>query len=228
MPRKQAGLKVGGFIDYASPARILKAFGNDMAEIRKEYSRQRSIIRKRVERMAEAGMTRNATFERFGDVKTQLPTVKSLSDRQLLEMLSSTAHEIGAGYQTSTVSGIRASRQARVNRLKAEADQEDDEETEDYLDRPITDRQWDRINRTLGMIQRVMGYYNEGSSELVMKYVLEKGKSKRSLVDIAMDVMKEIGVDMEEMDMKSTLSEKYTREGKVKASFKKAHQKRGK
>ena len=40
-------------VDYANPSRILRAFDNDMSRIRAEYSRQRSIIRKRIERMEE-------------------------------------------------------------------------------------------------------------------------------------------------------------------------------
>lgn len=236
MPRKLASLEVGGFIDYASPARIMRLFNNDMSAIRKEYSRQRSIIRKRVERMEKAGLTHNKTFERFGDVKTQLPPVKSLSDRQLLEMISSTAHEIGAGYQNSTVSGIRQSRTQTISEIKDQAELYKDEELKQLLNRDMTDRQYDRMLRVMGMVERVIGYYNTSVRKEAMNYVLETGKSKRSLVEIAIDAITALGVptglqddnpEKQRQNIRAQVADKYNREGKVKVSYKKAHKKRG-
>ncbi len=42
-------------VDYASQDRILKAYNNNMKEIREDASRYRSIIRKRLDRMEAAG-----------------------------------------------------------------------------------------------------------------------------------------------------------------------------
>lgn len=228
--RKLASLSKGTLVDYASPARIRSLFGDDMSKIRSEYSRQRSILRKRMERMEKAGETFNRAFERFGDVKTQLPTIRELTDQQVLEMLSRTAQQIGGGYQ-GTVSEIRASRKDAQEALKAQAESMGDEDLADALDKPLTPRQYERMQRLMGMIQKMIGknYTSDEVRTAALKEVLN-GKGKESLLTKASRALESLGFDTDnngEM-LAAKIKEQYTAKGTVRVSWSKAHGKRGK
>ena len=101
MARKYAGFSKGTLADYASPSRIENLFNNSMKDIRAEASRMRSIIRKRMERMEIAGETTNRSFELFGDRKTSLPSINSMTDAQVKEFMSRAAQQIGGGHMAT-------------------------------------------------------------------------------------------------------------------------------
>lgn len=94
MARRTAARLAPGttIIDYASPTRILKAFGNDMKAIRAEASRERSIIRKRLERMKKAGETQNRFYQHYysGNYASRSQTKKqSVSTSDILNAMKS-------------------------------------------------------------------------------------------------------------------------------------------
>ncbi len=228
--RRGARLEIGTLTDYASPSRILKLFGGDMAAIRTEYSRQRSIIRKRVERMAKAGETHNITFSKFGNVREQLPTVKSLTDAQVLEMLSATAGQLGGGYKTSTLSQIKQSRLDWQRAAKAEAEDMGDTATAEALSKPLTSSQWEKVNRLMGMIRNVTG--NSVGSDYVKQEAIKQvvgGRSKESLLTKAARILDALGIDEDSSgnDALERVKSQFTARGTTRVSWAKAHQKRG-
>lgn len=233
MAKRQGATLARGttFLDYASPARILAAFENDMRKIRAEYSRQRSIIRKRVERMEKAGEIYNPYYERFGrNRELSLPTVKTLSDADLLLMLSSTARGIAGGYQ-ATVSEIRESRADTLGALKAQAEAAGDEDLAEALAKGLSAKQLAQVGRIMGMIKRVVGKTEDSNTvrETAMRVVLGKRKGE-SLLGMAARTMDLLGVGEDEEGNTGNLEalkERYTQKGTVRVSWKKAHSKRG-
>lgn len=226
--RKQAGLKSGTTLtDYASGSRIEKAFGGSMKDIRAEYSRQRSIIRKRVERMEEAGETYNKFYGIFGD-RSAIPSAKGLTDAQVLKHLSMTAQAIGGGY-VSTVSEIRERREELRERMLAEAEEYQDVELAEVLKKPLTPKQYGQVGRVMGMIRQAIGQY-VGSDEVyqeALKVVLKDG-GKTSLLTLANKVLNmTMGEENVSTEFLENMKEKYTAKGTVRVSYKKAHRKRG-
>lgn len=230
--RRGAKLEKGTLVDYASASRIMKLFEGDMKAIRAEYSRQRSIIRKRVERMAAAGETHNITFGKFGNVRNQLPTVRSLTDAQVLEMLQATAGQIASGYRTATLSGIKMSRIDWQKQAAHDAKAAGDTETAEKLTaRDLSAAQWDRIGRLMGMVTKVTANLSVGSDEVytsVIQEVVGGGyepnlfKTAQTIFDIL-----DIQEDKDDKLAMESVKEKYTAKGTVRVSWKKARQKRG-
>ena len=229
MKRQGASLKKGSLVDYSSASRIMSLYGNDMAAIRAEYSRQRSIVRKRVERMAAAGETTNITFKKFGNVHEQLPTVRSLSDAQVLEMLTRTSRQLAGGYK-ATLSEIRQGRRDLQETIRQQAEDAGDEDLAQALDKPLTPSQWEKVVRLMGMVQKVNG--KTWSSDIVlqsaMKVVLE-GKRKESLLTKAARLLSDLGIDEDPSgkDALESVKEQFTAKGTTRVSWAKAHGKRG-
>ena len=228
--RKSASLKEGTTLyDYSSATRIKEAFGNNMRDIRAEASRYRSILRKRVERMEQAGETYNKFYNLYKDRERMLPSIKGLSDTQVMKYLSMYAQAIGGGY-VSTVSEIREHRDELRQRMYDEAEEFGDEELMEYLKRPITPRQYGQIGRIMGMIRTAIGQY-VGSDDVyqeAMKVVLADD-GKTSLLTLANKVLDNmIGEENVESEMRDAMKERYTARGTTRVSYKKAHGKRGK
>ncbi len=226
--RKQAGLKSGTTLtDYASGSRIEKAFGGSMKDIRAEYSRQRSIIRKRVERMEEAGETYNKFYGIFGD-RSAIPSAKGLTDAQVLKHLSMTAQAIGGGY-VSTVSEIRERREELRERMQDQAEEYGDTELAEMLKRPLTPSQYARAGRLMGMIRQALGKYlgSDDTYQESLKVIL-KDDGKTSLLTLANRVLNNVlGEENVSVEYLEKMKEKYTAKGTVRVSYAKAHRKRG-
>lgn len=230
---KYAKLKKGTtLVDYATPTKIVSAFEGDFSAIREEYSRLRSIVRKRVERMEKAGETDNPTYQRYGNVKVQLPTVKELSDYQILQMLSNLAQQVGGGFKTATLSQIRETRNEWRDMLNEIAEDSGDEELKELLkSKKLTDARIKTMQRMLGMIQKVVGTQLSSDEviETTLKVVLSH-ESGTSLLQMAAEVINELGIDtdMHGKDALESLRERYTAEGTTRVNWAKAHKKRGK
>lgn len=218
-------------IDYASHSRIMKAFNNDMRAIRAEASRERSIIRKRIERMEKAGETYNKFYEKYGQNKeAMLPNLKNLSDAEVLEFLGMYAQGLGGGYQ-STVTDIRKSREEVVESLRLEAEESGDEEFAFALAKPPTAKQMADVGRLMGMIQKVVGKLVDSGTtyQLAMKMILGRDK-KESLLSKASRMMQTLGLDEDEDGNVSRLEElkkTFKANGQYRASYLKSRGKRG-
>ena len=215
---KSAGLPEGlTLLDFSSAAAIKRALGSDRA-IRAEYSRQRSIVRKRMERMAAAGETSNRAFQRFGDIRTALPTARELSTTQMLEILQRTSQELAGG----KVSTLREARKSKRN--KARSFNEAAKAT--GMDHPLTDNQIERISRLMGMVQTVLGkkaYDSGGQQEEATALVTAPGGSKRSLLSMAAEMLSRYDADIEDMEK---VKERFTSKGTLRVSWTKARKKR--
>lgn len=126
--RQTAHLPTGmTLLDFATPTRIMQAFGGDMKAMRAEYSRQRSIIRKRVERMEQKGEIYNKFYNYYGDLQKAAPSARGLSDKTIMNYLMSTAQALGGGYK-STIDDVAASRKDAVMSMLQQAALADDRE----------------------------------------------------------------------------------------------------
>lgn len=107
-------------LDFSSRKAIRSAFGGDMRAMRAEYSRERSIIRKRIERMAEAGETSNAFYSYYKNMEKVLPSARGLSDETIMDLMMKSAHGIGGGYK-STISELKDERLENIATLAKQA-----------------------------------------------------------------------------------------------------------
>ena len=218
-------------LDFASPARIMKAFDNDMKAIRAEYSRERSINRKRVERMREAGETYNPYYKHYGEKFDKvMPSARELTDQELLRALSVAAHGIGGGY-LSTVKDIRESRTDTIEALKLQAEDDEDEELLAALSKKPTAKQMADVGKMMGMIERTVGKLMDSGTvyQEAIKSVMN-GKKGESLLTKTARVMQELGIDTDEtgeQDNLERLKSMHTQKGDLRASYKKSRQKRG-
>lgn len=228
--KKGAGLAKGTRLaDYASPTRILNAFKDDMKAVRAEYSRQRSIIRKRIDRLREAGEVYNEFYERFGNLDEALPSLKNLTTDKVLRLMSSSASAIAGGYQ-STLSEIKKERTDVLKTLAQQAEDADDMETAEMLRGDVTPRQFDRMRRLMGILNHA-GVTRFKPSDDVWKQAavaVLSNDSHASLLSLAGQVLDKLGIEFEDyvkfmQDAKQT----YTAKGKYRATYKKARQKRG-
>lgn len=212
--------------DYSSQERIKRAFNDDMAAIRREYSRQRSIIRKRVERLEAAGETHNVFYNKYSKLDKVLPSARGLSDQELMQAMARSAHGIGAG-MLSTVSEVRASREEQIGGLKAEADYYDDAELVERLEKGISAAQLEQMQRIMGMIQKVVGAIDDSNRlrQEATKTVLF-GDERLSILSKAAQVINNLGLGDENEDAIAELKKIYTLKGTVRVSYKKAHSKR--
>ena len=211
-------------MDYVSPARIREAFGSEAA-IRAEYSRQRSIIRKRIERMQQAGETSNWVYNQFGNLTESMPTARDLSTDDMMKIMSASARVLSGGYN-ATMREIRASRQSAQEALAAQAEENGDDETADYLRNKMTNAQWRRITQIVGMLQGIMGKKAQDSNELFFAAtdVVMNNRGERSLLTLVSTTISEFALDADINEV----AEKFTSKGRVRMSWKKAHSKRGK
>ena len=143
-------------VDFASPAKIRHAFGDNMSKIRAEYSRQRSIIRKRLERMEKAGETYNWLYRQFADMDRDLPSLKGLSDAEVMRQLTRTSMALSGAYH-STVKEIREARLNEQRALYEEAKLHGDIAMMMELDRGISASDWDRINQLTDILRNITG-----------------------------------------------------------------------
>ena len=227
-------------LDFASPGAIMRAFEGDERRIRAEYSRQRSIVRKRIERMAAAGETENFVYRKYGDLKSALPTADRLSTRQMLDILTSTASTIGGGYQ-STLRDIKKRRQRlrktieeqeqkgeakAKTRTKAKGTTEDEGEDEGDGGK-LSDAQLRRIQKLMGMTQFVLGKARDSGELLEMVTdTVRQGGGKRNLLSMAAEILNAYGA-AEPEDLEG-LKSRFTAQGTMRVSWAKAHGKRGK
>lgn len=225
MARRKSLLKEGTIpSDYRSHRSQLETLGSEAA-IRSEYSRLRSIIRKRVERMQEAGETTNRFFSRFGDMDRAIPTAKGLETSEMSMRLSAMAQALGGGY-TGTVREIREERKAAMERMAAEAEDAGDDETADFLrSNTPTAKQWDKIHAVMGIVFGTVGR-SVGSKEVeVAAAKLVLGKQKKSALQMAAEVARDLGFD--ETGTLSEMKERYRQDGKQRVAWTRAHQRRG-
>lgn len=229
MARRNTGARLpeGTFLtDFSSPERVLKILGSESA-IQAEYSRQRSIIRKRIERMAAAGEVYNRLFKTFGNLAEDLPAVKNLTTEQMAKLLGATSRAIAGGYQ-NTLKEIRSARKEVVSVMRQRAEQEDDSELAEALSKDPTPAQMARIHTIMGMVQRTLGRKMADSNELLedaTKMVMTS-KSKTSLLTLASQVMAAQGYD--DMDDLMAMKDRFTAKGTTRVSWAKAHKARGK
>ena len=211
--------------DYASYARLKSAFGTDAAIV-SEYSRERSILRKRLERMEAAGETDNWLYKTFGNMKEDLPTARGMSAQQAAQMLASTARALG-GARSASLSEIRKSRAETKEVLAQQAEDADDEDFADAI-RKMTDKQWRKMTKVMGMVQRTVGARNLDSEKVMQeaaKIVLNT-KGKTSVLTMAANVIANLGLDDNTGNLEK-LGQMFTKTGSTRVSWKKAHAKRG-
>jgi len=223
-------------LDFASPAAIMRAFQGDEKRIRAEYSRQRSIVRKRVERMKAAGETDNFVFRKYGDLKQALPTAKQLTTRQMMEILTNTGSTIAGGYQ-STLSDIRQRRRklkktiaeaqqqqrekAKGKKGAAAADEDDGDEGE-----ALTDAQIKKVQQLMGMTQFVLGKAQDSDTILEeATKIVKRGGKQRNLLTMAAEILTRFDADVEDLE---GLRSRFTAKGTTRVSWAKAHKGRGK
>lgn len=223
-------------LDFASPAAIMRAFQGDEKRIRAEYSRQRSIVRKRVERMAAAGETDNFVFRKYGDLKQALPTADQLSTRQMMEILTNTGSTIAGGYQ-STLSDIRQRRRKlrktieeaqEKQRGKAKGKKGAAAAGEDGGDdgEALTDAQVKKIQQLMGMTQFVLGKAQDSDTILEeATKIVKRGGKQRNLLTMAAEILTRFDADVEDLE---GLRSRFTAKGTTRVSWAKVHKGRGK
>lgn len=219
-------------LDFASPAAIMRAFEGDERRIRAEYSRQRSIVRKRVERMAQAGETENFVFRKYGDLKTALPTADQLTTQQMLSILTNTGSTLAGGYQ-STLRDIKKRRKTLRKTIeeqqerrgkKSGAGAEGGEDVDDGS--ALTDAQLIKVQKLMGMTQFALGKAMD-SDEVLEKAteIVKKGGKQSNLLKMAAEILAHFDADIEDLE---GLKQRFTAKGTTRVSWSKAHRKRGK
>lgn len=240
-------------VDYASQDRILKAYNNNMKEIREDASRYRSIIRKRLDRMESAGEIYNPYYEFYKDREKTLASIKGMSDREVMRILPTWAAGVSGAYK-DTLGEVRQARQDTIDtwsKVIAEAQKDeiqrktaeaieknveielDEDDLTDWGSKVenITPEQLADVGRIMGMITHAVGIKGKllDSSSVyqdAMKAVL--GKDEHSLRTKAVNIIKSMGLDDEDMSGIEKMKDKYNWQGRVKVSYQKSHKKRGK
>lgn len=216
--------------DYSNPTRILRTFNNDMRAIRAEYSRQRSIIRKRLDRLEKAGEVYNKFYQYYGkDRNVQIPSLKGLSDSDVLDMLSRTAGGIGRGFQ-STVKEVREARKEVFAQLELEAEESGDTAFAQQMKEGLTASQYSKVGYIMRMINKVVGRLNSSDEayQKAMKYVVNSSDPKESLLSKAGRIIKEMGLDPDDTIVKlEDLKNTFKNNGQYRANYLKSRGKRG-
>ena len=231
--RSKSYLKGKTLMDFSSPMRILETFGNNDRAIREEYSRQRSIIRKRIERLELAGEVNNWLYQRFGNFAIEMPTARELTTKQMMMIMKSSAGVLSGAYQDVTLRSIKKSQREAFRTAAKTASHYGDKETADILRTPKAKELWEQIIRVYGMIkpekQTIYAMLGEAAHQVIKRYEQEEkrkgGPRNISLITIAGSVAKAMGMDKDKTiaDIKKV----YTGEGKKKPDFKKAKKARG-
>ena len=222
--RQQSRLPQGTTLaDFSSPARILAALGNESA-IRAEYSRQRSIIRKRVERMAAAGETANQFYQRFGNLGEALPTAKGMSTQQMMLRMAASARAISGSY-TSTLGEVKENRREQSKRMAERAREAGDEETAAFFEKGgLSPRQEEKVNKVWGIVRAMMGSaiargIGSGETEnAIVSTVIQGGG--RSVLSMATQVMTILNADLDQLE---GAGKRFTQTGKTRVAWSKAH-----
>lgn len=231
MARRQASRLLPGttLADYSSPARIRSALGTESA-IRAEYSRQRSIIRKRVERLAKAGETSNAFYQRFGNLAEALPTAKGMSTKDMMQRMAASARALSGAY-TSTLKGILQQRKEMSERIAKQARERGDIQTADFLESgKLTGRQEMKIKRVWKIVRAVAGKsigYALGSGDIddQIAEAVTGGGSKQSALSIASQILTAMDADTQDLER---AKKQFTKEGKVRVAWTREQRKKGK
>ena len=213
--------------DYRSLRSQVTTLGTESA-LRAEYSRLRSIVRKRIERMEQAGETTNRFYEKFGNLAEALPTAKGRDTRDLSMRLSVLAKALGGGY-TGTVKEIKEERKRQAERFAQAAEDSGDEETAEYFRdaKNITKSQWDKIHRMMGIVWQFAGrsISSKEVEAVAAKTVLSSKGQKKSVLQMAAEVMRDLGLD--DVANLEDIQQRYKKDGRLRASWKKARNKRG-
>lgn len=212
-----------GVENFSSPTKIMKTLGTEKA-IREEYSRQRSIIRKRIERLRAAGETDNWMYKTFGHMDRDLPSSRGLSTQTMMKLMAPMSRALSGGYK-SDLTSIRAARKEYQSDLADQAEEAGDEDTAAAI-RNMSSAQFGKAMRIVGMIQRVTGK-GLTSDELVEAAVemvaTSKGK-KMSLFSMASEVINKLGLDSDDdTDVISKMGAMFTAKGTIRASWKREH-----
>ena len=173
--RSKSRLKEGlTQMDYSSAKRIRAAFG-DEASIRKEYTRMRDIIQKRVGRMEEAGETRNNFYRIFG--KNPLPKLKDTTTKEMLMKMAPMARALSGAY-SSDLRSVRAERTSAKEKLAGKARAAGDEESAQDFEN-LSDSQYEKIKIMFGILENVLGrnaFYQAELSDAVRSEERRVGK----------------------------------------------------
>ena len=223
--------------DYMSQRALLRAFGSESA-VRTELSRLRSIVAKRTERMAAAGETENAFYQKFGGLRQKLPTVSGLSMREMAAWMKTFAHSMAGSKAASSLEEVRTRRKEGTERLIKQAEKAGDTTLVEDLKKNPSASQWKQIRKVMDMIYKVGGRdVNSGTVfTLTMKTVLEpdldeesekkgKKKKKRNLLSLAAEVMQRM--ETAKVENLEELQKRFTAQGTTRVSWEKAHKKRG-
>lgn len=177
MPRpRRAGLAKNKLItDYSTDlSKMVKTFGSEQA-VADEYSRMRSILRKRAERMAKAGETDNAFYRHWGDVHTAMPTVKELRSQpggmsDMTRLMAKMAKTLQSPY-ASTVADLRKRRREQQKSFEETVLPDLPPETqEDYREHIKSDPEYyQKIRDRAGKIAQMMKAYG-GSAYTPYQY----------------------------------------------------------
>lgn len=229
MARRNTGARLpdGTFVtDFSSVEKVMETLKTPAA-VSKEYSRQRSIIRKRVERLGAAGEVYNRLYETFGNVAESMPDARSLTTEQQAKLLGAMSRAIAGGYQ-NTLREIRKSRREVLGAVRAQAEKAKDKELADFLSKEPTPAQMSRIYAVADMVRKTIGAKTVGSGELFEKIteMVMVSTSKESLLTMAAQIIANSG--MATVENLSNLKARFTKRGTERVAWKKAHKKRGK
>lgn len=207
-------------IDYSSAKRIKENFGSEK-EIRKEYSRMRNIISKRIGRLEEAGETKNNFYRIFG--KKPLPKVKEVSMSQMMMRMASMARALSGSY-SSDLRSIKEERHMAKERLARAAERKGDEKTARDL-REMTEGQYEKIKIMFGILEDVLGrkafYKGIGEDAVYDAFATRSGgESVRSMAARALKSMHGIS-NLEKQDALHSMEFRWTTKGKTKVNWKK-------
>ena len=221
MARQKSALRPGlTELDFRSMTSIREALGDEKA-IRAEYSRMRSIIRKRVERLGSAGETKNWMHRTFGNVAENLPTAKGMSTRDMMMRMAPMARALSGSYQT-TLKEIRKSRKKAIQTISQEAKQSGQAKEAVDLGQ-MTDAEYEKYKILMGMIENVIGRqvaYSKGLIGSVVETMSDRkpGESIRDLAKRAISIM-ELS-EQKKRDAKHSLEYRWTTKGKTKVAWK--------
>lgn len=222
MARTKSSLREGlTELDFSSQTRIRAALGDEKA-IRAEYSRMRSIIRKRINELEKANVKRNWLYRTFGDMQKQLPTARGMSTRDMMKRMAPMARALSGSYKQTNLRDIR---RTEAKTIKTIADQAKTAgQVADAKDIGTwTDAEFEKFKILMGMIENVVGRqlsYDKGITAAVSAALQNRqpGQSLRDMAKKAVDLM---GMSRRaKQNAKHSLEFRWTAKGKTKVSWK--------